>query len=150
MTCYSNDLRQKIVKAYERGEGSIRGIAQRFLVSPDTVRRLLKQYRLTGDLSPKKCGNPQKAVLSRHEAAALKMVEDHPDWTLWQYCEALTEQLGVNVSTSMMGRFCQQHQLTLKKNLSQPKGSHPTGAARPSRVLAANRQDRPSKAGISR
>jgi transposase len=149
MTCYSNDLRQKIVEAYERGEGSIRGIAQRFLVSPDTVRRLLKQYRLTGDLSPKKCGNPQKTVLSMHEAVALKVVEEHPDWTLWQYCEVLTEQLGVNVSTSMMGRFCQQHQLTLKKNLSQPKGRHLKGAARASRVLAANQQARPRKAGVS-
>jgi transposase len=39
MSCYSIDLRKKIVEAYEQGEGSVRGIAKRFLVSPDTVQR---------------------------------------------------------------------------------------------------------------
>jgi transposase len=115
MTCYSIDFRKKIVEAYEQGKGSIRGLAKRFLVSPDTVQRLIKQYRQTGDISPKKCGSQKKSVLSEHEQAALNIVEEHPDWTLWQYCETLREQLGVNVSTSMMGRFCQDHQLTLKK-----------------------------------
>lgn len=115
MTSYSLDFRQKIVQAYEQGEGSIRGLAERFIISPDTVQRWVSQYRQTGDIRPKKCGNPQKSVLSQHEAAALKLVEEHPDWMLWQYCEVLSEELGVNVSTSMMGRFCQQHQLTLKK-----------------------------------
>jgi transposase len=115
MPSYSLDFRRKIVEAYEQGEDSIRGLGQRFLVSPDTVQRWVTQYRQTGDIRPKKCGNPQKSVLSMHEAAALKVVQEHPDWTLWQYCEALSEELGVNVSTSMMGRFCQQHRLTLKK-----------------------------------
>lgn len=115
MTCYSIDFRQKIVEAYEAGQGSIRGLAKRFLVSPDTVQRLIKQYRQTADLNPKQLGRPKKSVLSEHEPAALKVVEEHPDWTLWQYCEVLTQELGVNVSTSMMSRFCQQHQLTLKK-----------------------------------
>lgn len=115
MSCYSIDFRQKIVDAYEQGRGSIRELAQRFLVSPDTVQRLIKQYRQTGNISPKKCGSPKKSVLSEHEQAALKVVEEHPDWTLWQYCETLREEIGVNVSTSMMGRFCQLHQLTLKK-----------------------------------
>lgn len=115
MTCYSIDFRQKIVEAYQSGKSSIREVAQRFLVSPDTVQRLLKQHRLTGDLNPQKCGSRKKSVLSQHEAAALKVVADHPDWTLWQYCEFLTEQLGVNISTSMMDRFCQAHNLTLKK-----------------------------------
>lgn len=115
MTCYSIDFRQKIVEAYQSGKSSIREVAKRFLVSPDTVQRLLKQHRLTGDLNPQKCGSKKKSVLSEHEKAAIKVVEEHPDWTLWQYCESLTEQLGVNISTSMMDRFCQEHNLTLKK-----------------------------------
>lgn len=118
MTTYSLDLRKKIVEAYEQGKGLIRGLGQRFLVSPDTVQRWVTQYRQTGEISPKKCGNPQKSVLSMHEAAALKVVQAHPDWTLWQYCEVLSEELGVNVSTSMMSRFCQQHRLTVKKRIA--------------------------------
>ena len=115
MTCYSVDFRKKMVEAYEGGNSSIREVAKRFLVSPDTVRRLLKQYRRTGDLTAQKCGSKRKSVLSHYEERALKLVEEHPDYTLWQYCEVLREELGVNVSTSMMSRFCAQHHLTLKK-----------------------------------
>jgi transposase len=119
MTCYSIDFRKKIIEAYEQEGSSIREVAKRFLVSPDTVRRLLKQYRQTGDLTPKKCGSKKQSVLSEHEARVIELVEKHPDYTLWQYCEHLTEVLGVNVSTSMMDRFCQQHNLTLKKKTNR-------------------------------
>ena len=115
MTCYSSDIRQKIVQVYLQGNTSIRAVAKQFVVSTSTVQRYLNQYRQTGDLIPQKPGTNRKSVLSEHEADALAVVADHPDWTLWQYCEYLTEKLGVNVSTSMMDRFCKEHRLTLKK-----------------------------------
>lgn len=115
MTCYSLDIRKKILEAYQEGNTSIRAVAKQFRVSPYTVQRLLNQYRITGNLNPQKIGSRKKSVLSEHQAIALQVVEDHPDWTLWQYCEYLTEKLGVNISTSMMDRFCHQQGLTLKK-----------------------------------
>lgn len=118
MTCYSQDIRQKIVNAYQQGNTSIRAVAKQFLVSTNTVQRFLNQYRDTGDIRPKKLGTKRKSVLSEHQEAALQIVTEHPDWRLWQYCEYLTKALGVNVSTSMMDRFCHQHGLTLKKKLS--------------------------------
>jgi transposase len=66
MTAYSVDFRKKIIQLYEQGNISIRELAKRFLISPDTVRRLLKQYRLTGDVTPQKCGSKQKSVLSQY------------------------------------------------------------------------------------
>lgn len=136
MTCYSIDFRRKIIEAYKQDGNSIRKVAQRFLVSPDTVRRLLKQYHQTGDLTPKKCGSKKSSVLSEHEAKVIEVVEEHPDYTLWQYCEHLTEVLGVNVSTSMMGRFCQQHNLTLKKNKSKREGDYTRSTTSASGLLA--------------
>lgn len=124
MTRYSIDFRRKMIEAYEQDKNSMREVAKRFLVSPDTVRRLLKQYRQTGDLAPKKCGSKKKSVLAEHEAKVIEVVEEHPDYTLWQYCEHLRDVLGVNVSTSMMDRFCQQHNLTVKKNKSEREGRH--------------------------
>jgi transposase len=38
MRPHSADLRRRIVTLYERGEGSIRQLAKRFQVSPDSVR----------------------------------------------------------------------------------------------------------------
>jgi transposase-like protein len=38
MSLYSLDLRRKIVDAYDRGEGSVRDLAERFDVAPNTCR----------------------------------------------------------------------------------------------------------------
>jgi transposase len=50
MRPHSPDLRQRIVTLYEQGKGSIRGLAERFQVSPDSVRLLVGQYRATGSI----------------------------------------------------------------------------------------------------
>ena len=46
----SVDLRTRIINSYQNEEGSIREIATRFKVGFVTVWRLLKKYRLTGEL----------------------------------------------------------------------------------------------------
>lgn len=115
MSRYSIDFRKKIIEAYEEGGTSIRKVAQQFRISPNTVMRLLKQYRQTGDLSAKKCGTRKKSILSHYAEAVIEMVKAHPDLTLWQYCEKLREEQGVQVSNSMMARFLKQHNFTLKK-----------------------------------
>jgi len=121
MSRYSLDFRKKIVEAYGEGKMSIRKVARQFLVSPDTVRRLLKQYRLTGSLSPQKCGTKKKSILSEYEVKVIEIVERNPDFTLWQYCEEIRERLGVDVSTSMMDRFLKKHEISLKKKLTEMK-----------------------------
>ena len=50
MTPYSHDLRQRVLDTVQRGEGSLRQIARRFLVSLSFVTRLLRTYRSTGSL----------------------------------------------------------------------------------------------------
>ncbi len=42
MRPYSQDLRQRIVDTVQRGEGTVRQIAERFLVSLSFVTRLLQ------------------------------------------------------------------------------------------------------------
>ncbi|AGA28435.1 helix-turn-helix domain-containing protein [Singulisphaera acidiphila] len=53
MRPYSQDLRDRILETVARGEGSLRQIAQRFLVNVSTIVRLLKQYRQTGSAEPR-------------------------------------------------------------------------------------------------
>jgi transposase len=52
MRAHSIDLRQRIVRAYENKEGSIRELASRFSVSKDSVHQLLQLYRTTGSVEP--------------------------------------------------------------------------------------------------
>jgi transposase len=74
MGCYSLDLRRKIVEAYEKGDTSIRKVANQFSISPDTVRRLLNLYHSTGSLAPKKCGTKRVSILSQHEKSILEII----------------------------------------------------------------------------
>ena len=54
MSPLSKDIREKIVSTYEEGNTSVRKVAERFKVSKNTVHKLVKQKRETGDISPKK------------------------------------------------------------------------------------------------
>jgi putative transposase len=49
MSPLSKDIREKIVSAYEEGNTSFRKVAERFKVSKNTVHKLVKQKRKTGD-----------------------------------------------------------------------------------------------------
>src|SRR3954449_11585416 len=64
MTPYSQDLRQRVLDTVRRGEGSVRQIARRFLVSVSFVTRLLRNHRDTGALEPKPHGGGNPAVLT--------------------------------------------------------------------------------------
>ena len=50
MPAYSQDLRQRVIDAVQRKEGSIRQIARRFVVSLSFVVRLLQAHRRTGSI----------------------------------------------------------------------------------------------------
>jgi transposase len=56
MRPYSNDLRLRVVQAYENHEGSMRQLAARFRLSLSGVRDLLTRYRTTGSAD---VGGPQ-------------------------------------------------------------------------------------------
>jgi transposase len=64
MTPYSQDLRQRILETVQRREGSLRQIAQRFLVSLSFVVRLLQTYRRTGLIQPRPHGGGNPAIAS--------------------------------------------------------------------------------------
>lgn len=115
MVAYSVDLRAKIVAAYEEGKTSIRKVAERFMVSKGVVQRLIKQNAMTGDITPRKPGGAKPSQLVGIEPVIIEMVAEHPDWTLQQYCDQLAAQTGIAVSISVMCRFLQKQNLTLKK-----------------------------------
>ena len=52
MQAYSLDLRQRVVRAYEQGRRTVAEIAEQFSVSPGFIKKMLRQWRSTGDLAP--------------------------------------------------------------------------------------------------
>ena len=111
---YSQDLRKRIIATVERGEGSLRQIAQRFLVSLSFVTRLLHHYRTTGSLEPKPHGGGRPPALGPAQLKRLRaLIRKKPDATL----EELRRGLGVDCSTMAIVRALQKLKITRKKKV---------------------------------
>jgi transposase len=118
MQPYSLDLRQRIVDLYNQGQGSIRGLAERFQVSPDCVRRLLKQHRATGSVEPKPhAGGPKATLDTSHHQVLRELLEADNDATLQQLAQHLALQTGIKVSGSTISRTLTKLKITRKKSL---------------------------------
>src|SRR3954447_13500851 len=123
MTPYSQDLRKRILETVERGEGSLRQIADRFLVSVSFVTRLLRTHRDTGSLEPKPHGGGTPAVPPPEALQRLReLIRQQPDATL----EECRQRLGLSCST-----------MTISRALSR------LGLPRKKKVPRAREQDRP-------
>ena len=115
MKAYSIDFREKIVKAYEQGNTSVRKVASRFDVSKSFVQKLLEMKKTQGHIEPRQQGSKIKSELDGYEAHLAAMVEKDPDATLSEYCEYFGEAYGKWISNSTMCRSLKKQQLTLKK-----------------------------------
>jgi transposase len=114
MTPYSQDLRQRVLETVRRGEGSLRQIAERFLVSASFVTRLLQLHRTTGSLRPRPHGGGHPAVLGPEDLERLReLIRQQPDATL----EECRQRLGVDCSTMTISRALSQLGLPRQKKV---------------------------------
>src|SRR6185437_12719372 len=114
MTPYSQDLRQRVLDTIRRGEGSVRQIARRFLVSVSFVTRLLQLHRTTGSVEPRPHGGGNPAVLGPDDLERLReLIRQQPDATL----EECRQRLGVSCSLMTISRALRQLGLPRKKKV---------------------------------
>jgi transposase len=113
---YSDDLRSRIVHAVEAEGVSQPAVAARFAVSLASVKRYLKQWRTTGDLTPRPHpGRPRAIPPGAHDRLIALFTAD-PDARRADYCARWEEQAGVTVSASTMCRAQQRVEWTVKKS----------------------------------
>ncbi len=85
MATLSMDLRQRIVSAYDRKQGTQDEIAKRFAVSLGRVKKLLPQRRCTGEIAPRHRFSGRKPkILESHRSRLKELVRAQPDLTLEQ------------------------------------------------------------------
>lgn len=126
MKAYSLDLRQKVIDAYNRNEGSQRQLAKRFSVSLSFIQDLLKRSREDGTIAPREHGGGASAKLNDEQVAlVVRLVEDDNDAILVELCERLEQHSGVRVSRATMGRLTQKLLLTRKKSPCTPVNETP-------------------------
>jgi transposase len=119
MKAYSNDLRSKIVEAYESNDYSQQEVARLFGVSKATVKNYVRRKRETGstDALPRAGGN--RPVLN--EAAreyVREVVKEDNDLTLEEICRRVGRKHKKKVSVSAMCRLLQRLGLPRKKRRS--------------------------------
>ena len=117
MRAYSLDLRQRVVRAYEQGHGSIAEIAEQFSVSTGFVKKMLRQWRSTGDLSPLPHGGGRRASLSERQRERLRRkVRQQDDISLVELQDYLREEEQVEVHVSTICRALREADLPRKKS----------------------------------
>jgi transposase len=144
MKAYSQDLREKVVRAYDEGRGSPQQIADTFGVSASWVRRLLQRRRETGSFAAlPHAGGPAPKMTPDRCARLIVLVAEQPDATLAE----LRDRLGVAVHQSTLCRALARLGLPVKKKSSgRPNRTAPTcntrgpasGAGRPALTPAAS------------
>src|SRR6266851_8272726 len=103
MKAYSQDLREKVLRAVDQGKPR-REIVNMFDVSLATLKRYLKQRRETGNVLPKPIpGRPSKKFAPL-QAGLVAQLQAHPDATLERHCQIWEQEHGLRVSTTTMGR----------------------------------------------
>jgi transposase len=118
MLPYSHDLRQRVLDAVERHEGSLRQIARRFVVSLSFVVRSLQTHRRTGSIEPKPHRGGHPPALGPEDLRRLReSVRQQPDATL----EELRQRLGVACSTMAIARALAELGLPLKKKVPRAR-----------------------------
>lgn len=105
MRAYSQDIRVRVIEAYQKGEGSQRQIARRFRVSLSFVANLMNQFRKTGSaaLKPHRGGCPPK-IDEQGLKTLRRLAEESPNATLDVLCARFAEECQINLSRATMSR----------------------------------------------
>jgi transposase len=117
MQAYSLDLRERVVRAYEKGGVTVAAIAAQFSVGQTFVKKMLRQKRERGSLGrlPQRAGAKKKLSDSQRQWLA-QQVKAIPDMTLGELQEQLGEEEKVQVSQATVCRELQALRLPRKKS----------------------------------
>ena len=120
---YGDDLRCRILQAYERGGVSQQEVAERFGVSYEYVKKIRKQQRQNGQrerVAQARYG-PVSRVTKEVKHYLCEAVRKQSDFTLWELQVGVQKELGVSMSKSLVWWWLQRWGLRRKKNRSMPR-----------------------------
>lgn len=78
------ELRERVVGAYEKGEGSIRGIAKRFSVSYSATRRWIQRYQASQDIGIRYPKGAEPKIEKKHLTWIKCQMENKPGMSSYE------------------------------------------------------------------
>jgi transposase len=121
MDAYSQDLRERVVRACDEGAMSQPEVAAAFGVSLSFITKLLRRRAQTGSVAVLPHAGGRRALLQAQDQKQLAaLVQAQPDATLAELCQRLKEHDSPKVSKPTMCRALQTLRLVRKKRLCTP------------------------------
>src|SRR5260370_24034672 len=122
---YSDDLRCKLLAAFDAGEGSLRVLAERFSVSYDYAKKVSAQRLRSGQ--SERVEQSRRGRISRVtpavESELLRRLREQPDRILAELQQDLLASPGVVLSRAHLWRVLKRLGLRLKKSRSTPSNA---------------------------
>ena len=112
---YSQDLRDRVIDAVERGKLSRRAAARHYEVSESVAIKWLERLERHGSREPVGHGGHRASKLMPHRDFLEAARAEKSDVTLQALCDRLSAERGVKADTSMMSRFFRRIGVTVKK-----------------------------------
>jgi len=120
---YSDDLRCKLLEAYEAGCGSLQELARQFRVSWGYSKKVRTQQLRTGqkERPRQRQHGPASRLTSAVEQQLRSALRQQPDLTLTELQQRLAERADIRISRSRLWVWLQRLGLRYKKNRSGHK-----------------------------
>jgi transposase len=103
MRAYSQDLRQRVLRAVDEGTSRAE-IVERFYVSRATIKRYLKQRRETGNVLPRPIPGRPNIKGAALQAELGRQLEAHTGATLADHCWIWETEQSMQISSATMSR----------------------------------------------
>lgn len=119
---YSDDLRGKILWAYERGQRGLEALAEQFGVSYGYTKKIRRQQLRSGRMErvPQARHGPVSRVTAAVEDELRRALRRQPDLTLRELAEGLAQNCQLRLSRTRLWVVLQRLGLRRKKNRSMP------------------------------
>jgi transposase len=114
MQAYSQDLRDRVLRAVERGERPTE-IAKRFEVSRVWIYQVADRFKSSGDRGSLQVGGHRVSKVAHLEATIRDWLKAEPDVTLVELCERLAKQ-GIELKAPALWHQLNKWKLSFKKN----------------------------------
>lgn len=148
MQSYSQDLRDRVLWALDRGERPT-AIARRLEVSRVWVYRVRERVQKTGLRSSLRMGGHRRSRVAEMESLLRAWIEQAPGLSLAELCERLCQQ-GVSIKIGALWHQLNKWNLTFKKNAARQRARSAGRAAGTKRLAAGTAHDGSRQARVYR
>ena len=120
MHTYSQDIRDRVIRALERGEGPSH-ISRRFEVSRVFVYEVKNRFEKEGERTSRRVGGHRVSVIAPLEVTIRSWITQKSDMTLKELSERLRNEFDIQLKPGAVWHQLNRWGLSFKKNASRQR-----------------------------